>query len=146
MKNLILALTTILMLSGCDLFKSKETILEEHEWILSERTYMNIPGGKEENEYYKKNDKRCILEFFKDGTFHIIENGKYDYFSWNLKDDKITLSQGFDEIVLSISITKPDDLVICYVKDHILYYEKYLTVSSDKWRSDDFVDSYNFSK
>ncbi len=83
-------------LNSCTLFKSKETLLTEKEWILYSRTVSNV-ATLPNSTFFKKSSKPIVLRFYKGGLLEVdIENGKsHEMAEWSFtKDGKILIDCG----------------------------------------------------
>lgn len=92
MKKLILiAIVAFVTTSSCSLFKSKDALLTEEDWILYSR--LTITGLTEntavKNTLFKKSDEVVVLMFNKDGTLDVRENNgdKFSTGFWRWKSD-----------------------------------------------------------
>lgn len=90
-KVVFFMLVALVATTACSLFKSKDTLLTEEDWILYSRLSITGLTGNTtfKNSLFKKSDEVVVLMFNKDGTLDVRENNgaKFSTGLWNWKSE-----------------------------------------------------------
>ena len=111
----------LILLNSCSLFKSKDQLLTEKEWILFQTmTTKTLEANAKLNfERYTKTERKLVMNFHEDGTVDITQdNGeKYATVPWSWKTTKkkyFRLHKG--KYHGDFHITRLDDQSFAYAK------------------------------
>lgn len=114
MKTKILFVAFIL-LTSCSLFKSKETLLTQDQWILTVEVISNISPDKfgTFSKSYALSDSVMVLDFMMEGIVHIKEDHEWSTGTWEFREKDVieVLSHG-DYKDYSIAELNNDKLMI----------------------------------
>lgn len=145
-KLLFVFVLAVVLMTSCDLFKSKEAKLCDKEWILYMRStsYMRRTTPCDtcfKIEYFKKTDRKLVFTFQKEGIVYLEENYSTYEYTWMIDDQKLIITSERGDYSFTIEKISSNKLTIYYSdKNDCFNRDCFYTNDCKDWFSDEAVD------